>query len=171
VLEKYRILPSLKAVIEKMYKNCQVEIKCGKISAAFDYTTGVYQGDDMLPIFFLFIMQEGKNFNFRNALYVDDSMFLFNTWNELKETASRLQKHFACFGLIMHIGNLTTKSKSEAMYFPPLLAEAKKLEEEGYLPEDIKLPHDNERISFSSNFKYLGSIITPLLKEDTKIAA
>jgi len=71
----------------------------------------------------------------------------------------------------MHVGNLTTKSKTEAMYFPPSLTEAKKLEEEGYLPEDIKLPHDNERISFSSNFKYLGSIITPLLKEDTKIAA
>jgi hypothetical protein len=29
----------------------------------------------------------------------------------------------------MHVGNSTTKSKTEAMYFPPLLAKAKKLED------------------------------------------
>ncbi len=97
-------------------------------------------------------------------------MFLFNTRTELKETASRLQKHFARFGLIMHVGNSTTKSKSEAMYFPPSLAEARKLEEEGYLPEDIKLPDNDERIGFMPSFKYLGSVITPLLNEDAEIA-
>jgi hypothetical protein len=113
---------------------------------------------------------KGKTFDFRNALYVDDSMFLFNTRTELEETASRLQKHFARFGLVMHVGNSTTKSKSEAMYFPPSLAEARKLEEEGYLPEDIKLPENDERIGFAPSFKYLGSVITPLLNEDAEIA-
>ncbi len=113
---------------------------------------------------------KGKTFYFRNALYVDDSMFLFNTRTELEETANRLQKHFARFGLIMHVGNSTTKSKSEAMYFPPSLAEARKLEEEGYIPEDIKLPDNDERIGFAPSFKYLGSVITPLLNEDAEIA-
>jgi hypothetical protein len=92
----------------------------------------------------------GKTFEFRNALYVDDSMFLFNTRKELEEAASKLQKHFACFGLIMHVGNSTTKSKSEAMYFPPSLSEAEELErkkshpKKSYYPttmKELSLPH------------------------------
>ena len=96
---------------------------------------------------------KGKTFDFRNALYVDDSMFLFNVQNGL-------QKHFACFGLIMHVGNSTTKSKTEAMYFPPLLAKAKKLEEEGYLPKDIKLPHVDERTEKQGIFKLCVTLLT-----------
>ncbi len=33
-----------------------------------------------------------KTFGFRDALYVDDSMFLFYTQNELEEAASKLQE-------------------------------------------------------------------------------
>ncbi len=40
-----------------MYKNCQVKITFGKMSAVIDYTAGVYQGDIMSPIFFLFAME------------------------------------------------------------------------------------------------------------------
>ena len=69
---------------------------------------------------------------------------------ELKEAASKLQKHFARFGLIMHVGNSTTKSKSEAMYFPPSLV--KELVEMDP-PKDIILPHDDERIGFTLSFK------------------
>ena len=43
-------------------------------------------------------------------------MFLFSTQNDLEEAVSKLQEHFERFGLIMHVGNSTTKSKSEAMY-------------------------------------------------------
>jgi hypothetical protein len=96
-------------------------------------------------------------------------MFLFSTQNELEEAASKLQKHFERFGLIMHVGNSTTESKSEAMYFPPSLAEAKNLEKRGAIPEDIRLPQNDERISFTQSFRYLGSIITPLLNEDAEI--
>ncbi len=40
-----------------MYKNCLVEIKSGKASTMIDYTARVYQGDNMPPIFFLFVVQ------------------------------------------------------------------------------------------------------------------
>ncbi len=56
LLEKYGKHPSLKAVVVKMYKNCQVKITCGKTSSIIDYTAGVYQGDNIYRIFFLFIM-------------------------------------------------------------------------------------------------------------------
>jgi hypothetical protein len=50
------------------------------------------------------------------------------TTNELEEAASKLQKHYAYFRLIMHS---TTKSKSEAMHFPPSLTEVKELGKKG----------------------------------------
>jgi hypothetical protein len=100
-----------------MNNNYQVKITSGKISTVVDYTTGVYQGDNMSPVLFIFVMQafldslklntekaefsfflENKNgnpqtckgrllnkntserrrtFDFRDTLYVDNSMFLF----------------------------------------------------------------------------------------------
>ena len=45
--------------------------------------------------------------------------------NKLKQTIIYMNKHFTCFGLIMHLGSESTKSKSEAMYFPPLLTQAR----------------------------------------------
>jgi hypothetical protein len=62
---------------------------------------------------------KGDIFEFRNALYVDDSMFLFNTRNELDKAPSKRQKHFTHFGLIMHVRDSKPKSKSENIYFPP----------------------------------------------------
>ena len=38
------------------------------------------------------------------------------------------------------------------------------------VPEDLALP-DGEKKHFVCNFKYLGSIITPLLNEDAEIEA
>ncbi len=57
ILERYGIPLALKIVSEKMYKNCQVEITCGKVSSIIDYIAGVYQGDNKSPIVFLFVMQ------------------------------------------------------------------------------------------------------------------
>jgi hypothetical protein len=68
----------------------------------------------------------------------------------------------------MHLGTASTKSKSEAMYFPPSLTQAKKDFDNNTLPEDIYLP-GNKKIHFVNKFKYLGTIITPLLNEDLEI--
>jgi hypothetical protein len=65
----------------------------------------------------------------------------------------------------MHVGSSTAKAKSEAMFFPSSLKEAKMQSE---LPEDITLPN-GARIHFTDSFKYLGSYITPLLSEDFEI--
>mmetsp|Transcript_29047 Transcript_29047/g.41603 ORF Transcript_29047/g.41603 Transcript_29047/m.41603 type:complete len:89 (+) Transcript_29047:1176-1442(+) len=68
----------------------------------------------------------------------------------------------------MHLGTASTKSKSEAMYFPPSLTHAKKDFDNNTLPEDIYLP-GNKKIHFVNKFKYLGTIITTLLNEDLEI--
>jgi hypothetical protein len=68
---------------------------------------------------------KGSLFNFNASFYVDDSFFCFQTKQELHQAATDLNKHFSRFGLIMHLGSNTSKSKSEAMFFPATLKQAK----------------------------------------------
>ena len=66
----------------------------------------------------------------------------------------------------MHIGNDTDKSKSEAMFFPP-----------GDLSPDHDLlvgttfPVYHGHIHYTDSFRYLGSIITPSLQDNTIVTA
>jgi hypothetical protein len=72
----------------------------------------------------------------------------------------------------MHVGSSTSKSKSEAMFFPASLKQAKTevLNGTSILPSDLILPNE-KRVHFVHKFKYLGSIVTPLLNEDAKVEA
>lgn len=83
-----------------------------------------------------------------------------------------MNAHFARFGLTMHVGSSTSKSKSEAMFFPASLKQAKTevLNGTSILPSDLILPNE-KRVHFVHKFKYLGSIITPLLNKDAKVEA
>ena len=58
-------------------------------------------------------------------------------------------------------GNQIDKSKSEAMFFPASLEQAKN-DYNDKLPKDLLLPN-NKKGDYVMKFKYLGSIITPLL--------
>ena len=108
--------------------------------------------------------------SFNSSFYVDDSFFVFQTRQELLQAIIDLNKHFARFGLIMHLRSNNIKSKSEAMYFPPSLKQANIDVDNNTLPENLLLP-DNRKVHYVNKFKYLGSIITPLLKKDVEIEA
>jgi hypothetical protein len=110
----------------------------------------------------------GKPFNFNSSFYVDDSFFVFETIEELRQAIIELDQHFSRFGLIMHLGSETSKSKSEAMFFPSSLKQARLDYDNNILPNDLQLP-SNKKVHFVKNFKYLGSTITPLLNEDAEI--
>jgi hypothetical protein len=111
---------------------------------------------------------KGTPFSFNSCFYIDDSFFLFQSKQQLHQAVIELDKHFARFGLIMHLGNPSTKSKSEAMFFPASLKQAKEDLSNNTLPENLLLPN-NKHIHFTNKFKYLGSTITPLLNEDIEI--
>ena len=64
---------------------------------------------------------KGTTFDFRSSFYVDDSFFIFSNKPELSQALKKLNKHFARFGLTMHVGSSTTKSKTECMFFPATL--------------------------------------------------
>ena len=83
------------------------------------------------------------------------------------ETASVcLFNHFQKFGLHMHVGFENKASKTEAMFFPASLEEAK--HPDFCQPNYIILPN-NCFISYTSSFKYLGAIITPELDDCKEI--
>jgi hypothetical protein len=44
-------------VIERLYKDAEIEIKIGKENRTIPYSVGVKQGDNMAPVLFLFLMQ------------------------------------------------------------------------------------------------------------------
>jgi hypothetical protein len=110
----------------------------------------------------------GTPFNFNNCFYVDDSVFLTEKLEDLKTIIPILMKQFERLGLQMHVGCGNMKSKTEAMFFPASLKEANKLRTEKSLPDDIQLPND-QFVQCTSQFKYLGSTITPELNEDMEI--
>ena len=56
------------------------------------------------------------------------------------------------------------------MFFPSSLKQARIDFSNNTLPEDILLPN-NKKVHYVNTFKYLGSIITPLLNEDIEIEA
>jgi hypothetical protein len=53
------------------------------------------------------------------CLYVDDGAFPFDTRKSLLQGMNLVHKHFARFGLEMHIGRNGGKSKMECVFFPP----------------------------------------------------
>jgi hypothetical protein len=111
---------------------------------------------------------KGIPFNFNNVFFVDDSIFITNNHADLETLMPILAQHFQRLGMQVHMGSNNTKSKTEAMFFPSSLKEAKKLTAEGSLPANITLPN-NQQIQFTHSFKYLGSVITTELNEDTEV--
>jgi hypothetical protein len=111
---------------------------------------------------------KGTAFELSNILFVDDSVFLTENREELEALTPILIQHFKCLGMQMHIGNRDMKSKTEAMFFPGSLKEAKALTSTNTLPPNLTLP-DDQHVQFTHCFKYLGSQTTTELNEDAKI--
>ena len=73
-----------------------------------------------------------------------------------------MYSHFLKFGLEIHLGRGTAKSKTEAMFFP------KPRCDDGSTPSDF--PCADGFISYTRIFKYLGSHIVPGLDSTEEIS-
>jgi Reverse transcriptase (RNA-dependent DNA polymerase) len=106
----------------------------------------------------------GQLFELFFLLYVDDGTFIFDSREELEKGAQKIYDTFKALGLTMHIGTQGNKSKSEAMYISPSL----KLDNDPTNnTQQLNLNEGN--ILFSTEFKYLGSIINNDLKDEKEI--
>ena len=111
---------------------------------------------------------KGTLLRLNNLLYVDDGAFIFTNKANMIKAAEIIYKHFARFGLIMHIGRDGKKSKTEAMYFPPKLMTNKNDTPEIDTKKDTFKVMDGY-VGFTDTFKYLGSLITTDLKDTHEI--
>jgi hypothetical protein len=113
------------------------------------------------------------SFDLWASLYADDCAILFETRADLITGTSYLFNHLRKFGLQMHVGTGDTASKTEAMFFPAPRPN----------PSDAATVNGTERfdvldeatgtvvgfINFTTEFKYLGSIIHPTLTSDADV--
>ncbi len=53
------------------------------------------------------------------CLYVNNSAFIFSSCEDMARGLALIHKHFARFGLEMHIGQAGAQSKTECVFFPP----------------------------------------------------
>jgi hypothetical protein len=170
-----------------------VKFKVGDIDTTIDSTIGVRQGSCEGPALFLFIIQaaletmdwpvakpefctlengvtEGQRprkrgvtrFEHWKSLFADDCAVLFNKRRDLVKGANYLFTHLGRFGLQMHIGRGNGKSKTEAMHCPaPHQA----------VGNTRNFPVADGFVSFTSTFKYLGSVVSSELTSDADVAA
>jgi hypothetical protein len=92
---------------------------------------------------------------------------MFNSRDDLEKGTNMLYDLFKMFGLSMHIGENGKKSKTEAMYISPSFIEDANSHVLNEITSPIPVKHGY--VNFTSNFKYLGSIITNDLKDDMEI--
>ena len=93
-----------------------------------------------------------EHFELWRSLFADDCALFFETRADLITGANYIYEHLRRFGLHMHVGRGTQKSKSEAMYCP---AAGDDYEDADTSDFDVA----DGFISFCTEFKYLGSII------------
>ena len=95
------------------------------------------------------------------SLFADDCAVLFESHDDMVKGMNYMYHHFLKFGLEIHLGRGTAKSKTEAMFFP------KPRCDDGSTPSDF--PCADGFISYTRIFKYLGSHIVPGLDSTEEI--
>lgn len=98
------------------------------------------------------------------SLFADDGAFLYQSREDLQKGMDLIFKTFRRFGLTCHVGREGAKSKSEAMYFP---SPRSAYQEANTSPLDV----DGGLVSFTQEFKYLGSIVTSNLDDTAEVEA
>jgi hypothetical protein len=106
---------------------------------AFAETLGIVWKDQGIPILSVMTaadehLAEGKicshtpamfrskklaRYEILQCLYVDDGAFPFGTREDLQRGMELVYRHFARFGMEMHIGRGSSESKTEYVFFPP----------------------------------------------------
>ena len=102
------------------------------------------------------------------SLYADDCAIFFETREDMVTGISYLFSHLRKFGLKMHVRAGTTASKTEAMYYPTGMGsyvdgDTTTFTVSGLRGEDLGF------VSFTKEFKYLGSVVHSSLTSDADV--
>ena len=111
----------------------------------------------------------GKQFAFTDSQYADDTALLFPTRLSLEQTAPHLIRHFSKFGLSIHVGTESIKSKTVTLFVSaPLHTYEDPVTFDNQNLSDIVLSHDSF-LPIVDEFCYLGSIITRDCSDDRDV--
>ena len=98
------------------------------------------------------------------SLFADDCAVIFETRDHMQVGMTYMIKHLSRFGLNVHVGEGTTASKTECMFFPK-----PRMPADGEDQSDIIVTEDGGFISFVKVFRYLGTHIGQSLDSDVDI--
>jgi hypothetical protein len=107
-------------------------------------------------------------FEFWLSLFADDCALFFNTRSDLITGTSYLFNHLRKFGLLMHVGNGSVLSKTEAMFFPSPRVKYSVADTSRFNVIDVNGSVAGF-IDFTQEFKYLGSIIHSSLTSEADV--
>ena len=198
ILLRFGMPPHFVNLVARLHKGAVVKFTVGDVDKTVDSSIGVRQGSCEGPVLFLFIIQAAIEtmaatwpvampefcttadgalhgmkgplrkkrgdfvFQLWRSLFADDCALLFNTRADLIVGTRYLYAHLRKFGLTMHVGRGGAASKTEAMYIPG----ARNLTTDG---DASSFAVDDGRVSFCTEFKYLGSIIDQSLRADADV--
>ena len=106
------------------------------------------------------------------SYYIDDAAFILLNREDAIRATKLIVSHFKRFGLTVHTGSrsLGEGSKTEALYIPPPRKEPYTEEELSVETADIAIDEDRF-ISYTDEFKYLGSVLQQMLDDKVDIDA
>ena len=97
------------------------------------------------------------------SLYVDNIALILPTRGNASKTTNLALKHLRKFGLQMHTGSKQKNSKTELLHIP-------KKSSQTITADTIPIEHyDESRITFTTHFTHLGSIISSDLSDDADV--
>jgi hypothetical protein len=196
VLRKFGLPDHFIHIVIRLHTNASIKFKVGEVDTAVPSSIGVRQGSVEGPSLFLFIMQaaletvewpaakpiyctreagmtQGERWDRKNdvevfdlwmSLFADDCALMFTTREDMIAGTNYIYHHLKRFGLLMHIGKGKEQSKTEAMYCEPRGSSQEDGDTSNF---DV---HDGF-VSFTDNFKYLGSYIHHTLTSEADISA
>ena len=103
------------------------------------------------------------HFKFPFSVYADDTALVFESRSDLERGAAALRAHFTRWGLSIHVGTATKKSKTEALVVP-----RPQTKYEDYDTSDIVMD-DGGRFHFTETFRYLGVTLSSCINDDADV--
>lgn len=110
----------------------------------------------------------GSEFTFDKSCFADDCALLFDSRKDTEVGMPIIHSHFMKFGLRIHVGSNSKKSKTEFMYVPHDTNDKKRSEA---AKRPILVTGEEGLITSTDSFKYLGITITEDLDDSSTIRA
>lgn len=110
------LMPAFAETLEEEWKRHEIEVVTVETASSVDLEAGKGVIKSHTPD--QYKSKHLTAFEIIQCLYVDDGAFIFSSRSEMSKGLELVYRHFARFGLEMHIGRDGVDSKTECVFFP-----------------------------------------------------